>query len=53
MTEEQLIEFLTNNLTLQVVNNPDPYDWNDVFTISLNLNGNTISQIVLDVNDGQ
>jgi hypothetical protein len=53
MNEQQLIEFLTNNLSLQVVNNPDPYDWNDVFTISLVLNGNTISQVVLNVNDGQ
>jgi len=53
MTEEQLIEFLKNNLSLQVSNNPDPYFYNDVFTISLVLNGNTtISQIVLNVNDG-
>jgi len=52
MTEEQLIEFLTNNLSLQVLNNPDPYFFNDVFTVSLVLNDKVISQVVLNVNDG-
>ena len=52
MTEEQLIEFLTNNLSLQVSNNPDPYFFNDVFTVSLVLNDKVISQVVLNVNDG-
>lgn len=52
MNEAELIEFLTNNLTITAVNNPDPYYTFDVFTVSLCLQGNVISQTTLVVNDG-
>jgi len=52
MTEQELIDFLTTNLQLTATNTPSPWDGSDHFTVSLVLNGNTISQVVLDVNDG-
>lgn len=53
MTEEQLIDFLKANLSLTVNNTPDPYDYHDHFTVNLCLGDEVISQIVLDINDGQ
>jgi hypothetical protein len=53
MTEQELIDYLTANLSLQVNNTQDPFDWHNHFTVSLVLNGNVISSIELDVNDGQ
>ena len=52
MTEAELIAFLTENLSLEAVNNVNPFDTSDHFQVNLILNGNVISTVTLDVNDG-
>jgi len=52
MTEQDLIAFLTANLTINSFNTVGPYDDSDNFTVQLLLNGKVISETVLNVNDG-
>jgi hypothetical protein len=52
MTEQELIDFLKANLTINSFNTVGPYDDTDNFTIQILLNGQVISQTVLNVNDG-
>jgi len=52
MTEADLVAFLKANLTLQVTNTPDPWDYHDHIVIDLCLQGETISEIVIDIGDG-
>jgi hypothetical protein len=51
--QQQIIDFLKANLTLQAVNNVSPWDTSDNFDVSLVLCGNIISTVTLNVNDGQ
>jgi hypothetical protein len=52
MTEQELIDFLKANLTINSFNTVGPYDDTDNFTIQILLNGQVISQTLLNVNDG-
>ena len=52
MTEQQLIDYLTANLSIKSFNTIGPYDDTDNFTVQLLLNGKVISQTVLNINDG-
>ena len=52
MNEAQLIEFLKKNLSLTVSNTSDPWDKHSHIVIDLVLNGETIREMVVDVNDG-
>lgn len=52
MTEAELVAYLTKNLTINSFNTIDPYVETDNFTVQLVLNGNVISETVLNVNDG-
>jgi len=52
MTEADLIAFLKANLTINSFNTVGPYDDTDNFTVQLVLNGEVISETVLNVNDG-
>jgi hypothetical protein len=52
MTQQELIDFLKANLTINSFNTVGPYDDADNFTIQILLDGQIISQTVLNVNDG-
>ena len=52
MTEADLIAFLKANLTINSFNTVGSYDDTDNFTVQLVLNGEVISETVLNVNDG-
>jgi len=52
MNEQQLIDFLTQNLTINSFNTINPFNDSDNFTVQLVLNGNVISETVINVNDG-
>lgn len=52
MTQQELIDFLKANLTINSFNTVGPYDDTDNFTIQILLDGQIISQTVLNVNDG-
>jgi hypothetical protein len=53
MTQQELIDFLTANLQLEAVNNVSPWDYSDHWVVNLVLNGQVISSVTLDINDGQ
>jgi hypothetical protein len=50
--EQQMIEFLKENLSIASYNTVGPYDDTDNFTVQLILRGQVISQTTLNVNDG-
>ena len=50
--QQQLIEFLKENLSINSYNTVGPFDDTDNFTIQIVLNGEVISQTILNVNDG-
>jgi len=53
MNQAELIEFLKKNLSLTVSNTCDPWDKHSHIVIDLVLNGENISEIVIDCNDGE
>jgi hypothetical protein len=50
--QQQLVDFLKKNLTINSYNTVNPFDDTDNFTVQLILNGEVISQTTLNVNDG-
>jgi hypothetical protein len=52
MTEQELIAFLTANLTINSVNAVGPYDDSDNFTVQIVLKGTVIGETVLNINNG-
>lgn len=50
--QQQLVEFLKENLSINSYNTVSPFDDTDNFTIQIVLNGEVISQTILNVNDG-
>lgn len=50
--QQQLVEFLKENLSINSYNTVGPFDDTDNFTIQIVLNGEVISQTILNVNDG-
>jgi len=53
-TQQQtdIAQFLTGNLTLNATNMVSPWDNSDHWVINLVLEGQTISSVTLDINDG-
>jgi hypothetical protein len=52
MTQQELIDFLKANLTINSINNVSPFDDSDNFTVQILLGDVVISETVLNVNDG-
>jgi hypothetical protein len=50
--QQQLVDFLKKNLTINSYNTVNPFNDTDNFTVQLILNGEVISQTTLNVNDG-
>jgi len=50
--QQDIVDFLTGNLTVTSSNLPDPYSGADNFAVQLRLNGTLISQTFLSVADG-
>ena len=50
--QQQLVEFLKEYLSINSYNTVGPFDDTDNFTIQIVLNGEVISQTILNVNDG-